>query len=147
MIGFLISNIISVNASNCNTVVLQYKDKKNSFGFMYTYDPVFIQQVRIGAYLRTSSYPVKEKIYRRQDGTFITTSIAIDKQLELHTDQFDDQTRDAIVVASKHSDFYIDDTMYSAQGAFDWEDNEFNDLASGKINVLEQGFNQTNIEC
>ncbi len=73
--------------------------------------------------------------------------MAIDKQKELHTDQFDDATRDAIMVASKHSDFYINDVKYSAQGTFDWTDNEFTDLTNGKINVLEQGFNQNNIEC
>jgi hypothetical protein len=147
MRAILISNIIRVNNNNCNSVVIKYRDQKNSFGFIYDADTTFFQQVRIGAYLRTPSYPTKEKTYRDQSGNFRSTSVIIDKQLEFHTDQFDDYTRDAIMVASKHSEFYIDGIKYYAQGAFDWEDNEFNDLANGKINVLEQGFNQNNIEC
>jgi hypothetical protein len=147
MRAILISNILRINEADCNTVVLMYRDRKNSYGFVYLTDTEFYQQVRIGAYLRTPSYPTKEKVYRDQSGNFTQTSVAIDKQREFHTDQFDDATRDAVVVASKHSDFYIDEVKYSAQGAFDWEDNEFNDLANGKINVLEQGFNQNNIEC
>ncbi len=147
MKAILISNTIMVNNNDCNTVVLKFKDFKNSFGFIYTTDSNFFQQVRVGAYLRSPSYPIKEKVYRKQSGNFVLTSVAIDKQREFHTDQFDDLARDSMVVASKHSDFYIDEVKYSAQGAFDWEDNDFNDLANGKINVLEQGFNQTNIEC
>jgi hypothetical protein len=147
MRAILISNIIRVNNNDCNSVVLRFRDRKNSFGFTYTTDESFYQQVRIGAYIGAVSYPTKEKVYRDMSGNFSLTSVAIDKQREFHTDQFDDATRDAVVVASKHSDFYINEVKYSAQGVFDWEDNDFNDLANGKINILEQGFNQNNIEC
>ena len=147
MRAILISNIIQVNNNDCNSVVIRFRDRKDSFGFVYMTDDTFFQQVRIGAYLCTPSYPTKEKVYRDSNGEFRLSSVAIDKQLEFHTDQLDDKARDAVVVASKHSEFYIDDVKYSAQGAFDWEDNDFNDLANGKINVLEQGFNQNNIEC
>jgi hypothetical protein len=142
-----ISNKIQVNNSDCNTKVIKYRDNKNSYGFDYTTDPEFYQQVRLGVYLRSPKLPTKEKVYRQTDGNFRYGTVTIDKSVELHTDQFDFDTHAALLVASKHSDFQIDDRQYFSQGEIDLEDNDFNNLSNGKLTLLEQGFNKTNLQC
>lgn len=148
MKAILKSNIICVNNQNCNSLVLKYKNISNSFGFNYTEGPEdFYQQVRISAFIRSNSFDVKEKIYRRHDGTFKNTGVTIDKKYSLITDQLDENSLDALAVASKHDEFILDDKSYSAQGVPELTDNEFSNLSSAKLEIFVQGFNQSNIAC
>lgn len=148
MKAILKSNIICVNNEDCYSMVLKYKNASNSFGFNYTFGPVdFYQQIRIPAFIRSNNFDVKEKIYRRHDGTFKNIGVTIDKKYSLISDQLEDSILEALVVASRHDEFIIDNKSYSAQGAPEVTDNEFNNLASVKLEIFEQGFNQSNISC
>lgn len=148
MKAILKSNIICVNNQDCHSIVLKYKNSSNSFGFNYQQGPEdFYQQIRIAAFIRSNNFDVKEKIYRRHDGTFKNTGVTIDKKYSLVTDQSKDAILEALVVASRHDEFILDDKNYSAQGAPEVTDNEFNNLATVKLEIFEQGFNQSNISC
>lgn len=148
MKAFLQSNKICINNQDCNSLVIRYRDESNVFSFNYDGAPVdFYQQIRIGAFLRSEKPEIKEKIYRRHNGTFKNTGVTIDKKKLLVTDWWDEETRDALTVASRHSEFIINDIPYSCQGEPDIEDNEFNNLATAKLEIYVQGFNQTNIAC
>lgn len=142
-----ISNKIIVNNADCNNKIIKYRDSQDSFGFDYTSDPDFYQQVRIGIYLRSPKFPEKEKVYRQTDGVFRHGAVSVDKTIEVHTDQFDEEAHAAMIVAMKHSEFLIDDKEYFHQGGYDLEDNDYNNLSNGKATLYEQGFNQTNISC
>lgn len=148
MKAILKSNIICVNNEDCNSIVLKYRNLSSSFGFDYPSGPEnFYQQIRIPAFIRSNNFDVKEKIYRRHDGTFKNTGVTIDKKYSLITDQLDENFLDALVVASKHDEFILDDKSYSAQGVPELTDNEFSNLSSAKLEIFVQGFNQSNISC
>lgn len=148
MKAILQSNKICVNNEDCRNVVIKFRDEASSFGFDYENAPEdFYQQIRLAAFLRSDKFDIKEKIYRRHDGTFKNTGVTIDEKSQLVTDQYDSPTRRALIVASRHSEFIIDDVEYSTQGEADITDNEFNNLASVKLEIFEQGFNQSNISC
>lgn len=142
------SNKICVNNEDCNSMVLKYRNDTNAFEFNYTDAPEdFYQQVRLAMFTRSQKPDIKEKIYRRHDGTFKNTGVTIDKKRLLITDQYDEPTLDALTVASKHSEFIINDIAYSSQGEQEYSDNDFNNLTSVKIEIYEQGYNQSNISC
>lgn len=148
MKAFLQSNKICVNNEDCHNVVIKYRNDSNAFGFVYSDAPEnFYQQIRIGAFMRSEKPRITEKIYKRHNGTFKNTGVTIDKKRSLITDQWDEETRDALFVASRHSEFSIDDVEYSAQGDPDVTDNDFNNLATVTQEIFEQGFNQSNISC
>lgn len=148
MKAFLQSNKICVNNEDCHSVVIKYRNESNAFGFIYTgASEDFYQQIRIGAFMRSEKPEIKEKIYRKHSGYFKNTGVTIDKKRSLITDQWDEETRDALFVASRHSDFLINDVAYSAQGEPEITDNDFNNLATAKQDIYEQGFNQSNISC
>jgi hypothetical protein len=146
MIALLISNKIIVG-NNEGSKMIKFRDNNDSYGFEYSGDQEFFQQLRLGVYLRSPKFPTKEKVYRQQNGSFRYGNVIIDKSIELHTDLFDIETHEALMVAMKHSEFYINDKQYFSQGELDLEDNEYNDLSNGKATLYEQGFNQTNIQC
>lgn len=142
-----ISNNISVNSKECFTKMIKFKDEKSSFGFEYLLNPSFYQQVRLHIDFRGPKYATKEKVYRQQDGNFRFGAVVQDKKYDLVTDQFDEPVNDALASALKHSDFYIEDVKYFCQGEYETEDNEFNNLQTGKATLFKQGYNQTNIQC
>ncbi len=148
MKAILQSNIICVNNDECSSLILKYRNDSNAFNFDYENAPEdFYQQIRISGYLSTSKPVVKEKIYRRHNGTFKNTGVTIDKKQEFLSDQYEEFVREALVVASRHSEFSINDVEFSAQGEPDIQDNEFNNLATVKLEIFEQGFNQGNVSC
>lgn len=142
-----LSNPIKVNAAECNTAVLKFKDDANAFGFEYESFPNFYQKIRLGINVRKFKYPTKEKTYRQSNGVFRRVNVVIDKTRELHADLMDEPTIENLHIALKHSETYIDDVHYSMQGELDIEDNEHINLANSKATLYVQGFNKTNISC
>lgn len=148
MKAILQSNKICVTKDDCHSVVIKYRNQSNAFNFDYTDAPQdFYQQMRVSGYIRTPSYQITEKIYRRHDGTFKNTGVTVDKKYLFLSDQFDEVNLDALVVASKHDEFIIDDIEYNAQGDITIVDNEGSNLATAQITIYEQGFNQGNVSC
>jgi hypothetical protein len=147
-----ISNNIEIRrAGNCQTKLVRFSNSRDAFGFDYESYPGFYQQIRLGlTFGRIPKFPVKEKQYRRQDGTFSNSNISIDKQLSLHTDYFDFSAHAALSVALKHDRMYIDDVAYSNQGEYEIEgddDETLTNLTTAKTAILQQGYNNTNITC
>ena len=142
------SNKICVNNEDCHSLVVRYRNDANAFNFDYDNAPVnFYQQIRLGIFIRSNKFDIKEKVYRRHNGSFKNTGVTIDKKYSLISDQYDEPTLDALVVASRHSEFIVDSTDYSTQGEADVTDNEFNNLATVKLEIFEQEFNQSNVSC
>lgn len=147
MRGLAISNTICVNNSQCNTAIIKYRNDLDSYGYDYETDPSFYNQSRIGVSLANSKNPTKEKVYRQTNGVFRRGNTIIDKTLELTFDPYDEETRDALSVAVKHSEFFIDDKSLFSIDSIEWDANEFDEIQTGTVQVYVQGFNQTNIRC
>lgn len=148
MITFLISNTIAVQQTSCDTLEIKYRNNYNAFEMVYENDDDWVNQNRIGAYLRSPKRVVTEKIYRQTNGVFRSGNVSIDKTYDLMTDQMDEESHDALAVALKHSTCKLNDIEYFHTGAYETEDNEYNNLEGGKVATLtQQGFNQTNIRC
>jgi hypothetical protein len=146
MIALAISNVFTIT-SDCDNLLIAYRNNFDAYGFDYESDDTFYQQVRIGAYLRSDKPDVKEKIYRLSNGRYRRGNTFIDKSVELHTDLIDEHTRDALSVALKHSDFKINNKDYFCYGNLSNEDNEFNNLANMTATLYDQDFNASNIQC
>lgn len=147
MIAFGVSNKINVQSNNCENFVLKYRNVTDAFGFDYETDEEFYQQVRLSGFISDPKHDVNERIYRQTNGVRRRGNVVIDKFKHLHFDQSDEALMDASVVAIKHSEVLIDDVEYFSDGIIEWEENEFNNLNSGKVKMYDQAFNQTSIRC
>lgn len=147
MYALAISNPIQIKKRQCDTLILEFKDKANAFGYSYQSFPTFYQRVRLGINVRKFKFPTSESVYRASDGVFRRNNVIIDKTRELHTDLIDEDTMESLQVALHHSDVFISGVSYSAQGELEIEDNEVSNLANGKATLYVQGFNKTNISC
>lgn len=149
MITFLISNPISVQATACDTLEIKYRNSYNAFEMVYENDDDWVNQNRFGGYLRAPKRIATEKVYRQTNGVFRSGNVSIDKTYDLCTDLMDEESHDALAVALKHSQVQIGNKYYFHQGAYETQDNDYNNLEEGgKVATLtEQGFNQTNIRC
>lgn len=146
---YLISNPISIQANACDTLEIKYRNRFNGFEMVYENDDEWVNQNRFGGYLRTPKRITTEKVYRQTNGVFRSGNVSIDKTYDLCTDLMDEETHDALAVALKHSDVQIGDNYYFHQGAYETQDNDYNNLEEGDkvATLLLQGFNQTNIRC
>jgi hypothetical protein len=145
-----ISNSIQVNKS-LQTKVIKFKHSQDAYGFKYSYNPSFYQQFRLEiAFGRIPKYPLIEKVYRQQNGSFRNQNVSMDKEYTLKTGYFDETTHKGLMVALKHSDLYIDDIKYFSQGEYSIEgddDETLTNLTQAKAAILQQGFNITSVTC
>jgi hypothetical protein len=147
MQALAISNKLSLNRLECFTKVIQFKDAGYSYDFDYKNNPTFYQQVRIHLDLQDTKPITSEKIYRQSDGVYKRGNTFIDKEVNLYTDQLDDETNLSLAVALKHQEFSIEGIPYFAHGEYETEPNDFSNLQRGHATLYEQGFNKTNIKC
>lgn len=147
-----ISNNLEIRrANNCQTKVIRFSNTRDAFGFEYENYPAFYHQFRVGlTFGRLVKFPVKEKVYRRQNGTFSLSNVSVDKQLTINTDYLDLSAHTALMIGLKHDKLYIDNVSYSQQGEYEMEGDEdetLTNLTTAKSVILENGFNMTNITC
>jgi hypothetical protein len=147
MQALAISNKLSLNRLECFTKIIQYRDRGYSFDFDYEGNPTFYQKARIHLDFQDTKPVISEKVYRQTDGVFKRGNTYIDKEVNLFTDQFDDETNLSLAVALKHQDLIIEGVQYFAQGEYEVEPNDQGNLQRGHAKLYEQGFNKTNIKC
>lgn len=147
MQALAISNKLILNRNECFTKIIQFRDVGYSFDFDYKNNPSFFQKARIHVDLQDTKPVLSEKVYRQSDGVYKRGNTFIDKEVNLYTDQFDDETNLSLAVALKHQDVFIDDIPYFANGEYETEPNEYSNLQRGHATLFEQGFNKTNIKC
>lgn len=145
-----ISNNIQFNKSQ-QTKVMQFKHSQDAFGFLYSDNPGFVQQIRIEAVFgRIVKYPVIEKIYRQQDGNYRNQNVSIDKSYTLKTGYLDENAHKALSVALKHSTCLLDGVPFFSQGeyAYDGDDDDtLTNLIQATATLFEQGYNRTTVTC
>jgi hypothetical protein len=146
MMVVLRSNQICVRASMCDTMVIRYRDNRNAWNFGYVGNS-FEQQCRIPVTLQNPVLPVEENVYTKHDGTIVNTGSRVKKKYTLVTDQAHIEFHEALAIAVRHSDVYLDDIRYQGTAEYELEPNDFNNLQQGKSDVFVQGYNQTNITC
>lgn len=145
------SNLTFCRADMAQTKVVRYKHTADAYGFNYTLNPTFYQQFRMGlVFGRIPKYPTKEKVYRQTDGTFRSQNTFIDKQFTLKTDYLDILRHEAMHVALKHSDVYIDGVKFFCQGDYEIQgddDETLTNLTTAQAAILQQGYNKTSLTC
>lgn len=146
-----ISNNLKFSKSLGQTKVLKFKHSQDAYDFQYSLNTSFFQQFRIEAIFgRIFKFPLIEKVYRQQDGTFRNQSVSIDKQYTLKTGYLDENSHKALNVALKHSDIYLDEVKYFNTGEYvidgDDDDNLTN-LTTANTALLKQGYNRTSVSC
>lgn len=145
-----ISSNLKVNSS-LQTKFLKYKHSADAFGFEYSDDPMFYQQFRIEAVFgRIPKFPVIEKVYRQQDGTFRNQNVSIDFQQTLKTGYLDMVSHKALSTALKHSEVYLDDVRYFNQGEYEIQgddDENLPNITTAQTALLKQGYNKSSVSC
>ncbi len=136
------------------TVLVEFTDERDVFGFFYTQNPGFIQRIRLHLSLSKPRPTVAESNYRLTNGTYRNQNVSIGKKYLLTTGKFDELTHDAIAVALKHSTFQIDSRNFSAEGIFeaDFVETPVNvrrhaDLYHASVDVFDEDFYTSNIDC
>lgn len=147
-----ISNNLQVNQSlNNQSMVLTFRHSRNVFGFNYAANPTFVQQFRVeGVFKRVKNYPTIEQVYRKQDGTFTSQNVSIDKTKTLQTGYIDENSHDALSVALKHSTMRLDEVAYFHQGNYELDgddDDTLTNLIQAKATLTQQGYNKTTVTC
>ena len=141
-----ISQQFQIANNDCDNAMLKFRGKNNDYGFDYSNDNY--QIIRLGIGLYNPKYPTNQTQYRKQNGAFRNGVVAIDKQYDLITDNMDEVTHDALKVALKHREVYIDGVEMFNTG--DYEVVEYDPilkLAQATATVVVQGYNKTNNNC
>ena len=99
--------------SNPNdTVIVSFGADMDAFGFKYSQDPTFRQQLRLDLKLWKARTTESNKMYRDTTGTFKNNNVIIDKIIDVQTGYLDDRTHLALTIASKHDYFAINGKQY-----------------------------------
>ncbi len=145
-----ISSNLKVNKS-LQTKFLEYKHNQDAFTFEYSQMPTFYQKFRLELnFGRIVKFPLIEKVYRQQDGTFRNQNVSIDKQYMLKTGYFDENAHKALSVALKHSDVYLDGVKFFNQGDYEYDgddDDTLTNLIQAKTALLQQAYGKTSVTC
>lgn len=148
MKAVLKSQVFCIQEDPCNTILVEYGDTRNVYGFDYENRPTgFLQACRIPATLRNPKFEEKKSVYRKNDGTFVITGAIQDKVRILNTEWMNDEFHSALAVARLHKTFKLDGVQYSGHGDYNLDNNDFDNLQQAQVEVYEQGYNQTNISC
>lgn len=145
-----ISSNLKVSKS-LQTKFVEYKHNQDAFTFQYSEMPNFYQKFRLELnFGRIFKFPIIEKVYRQQDGTFRNQNVSIDKEYILKTGYFDENAHKALSVALKHSDVYLDGVKFFNTGEYTLEgddDDTLTNLIQAKTALLQQAYNRTSISC
>src|SRR6478736_6033003 len=145
-----ISSNLKVSKS-LQTKFLEYKHSQDAFGFQYSENTMFYQKFRLElTFGRVPKFPVIEKVYRQQDGTFRNQNVSMDFQQTLKTGYFDENAHKALSTALKHSDVYLDGVKYFNQGEYEFDgddDDTLTNLIQAKTALLKQGYNRSSVSC
>lgn len=151
-VALLISNVFQY-ALWRTSAVIEFRGRQNGWGFDYETDANFYQRFRLEFVLNRPKYPEIKKIYRQSNGIYRHANVNIDKKVILDTDYFDERTHDAMAIAIKHDEFYINGIAYFSNEEYepDWveasTDNRYFELAKATTELFLQGYDQRNNTC
>jgi len=133
--------------------VIEFRGRQNGWGFDYETDTNFYQRFRLEFVLNRPKYPEIKKIYRQSNGVYRHANVNIDKKVMLDTDYLDEKTHDALSVALKHDELYLNGLPYFSGEEYepDWveasTDSRYFELAKASTELYVQGYDQRNNTC
>lgn len=148
------SNPMELNNYECFTTMLQFWNNSQSIGEGFEYLGDWFQQVRLGINGGGEKPILTENIYRQSNGISRRTQNKQDLSIDLHTDFLDLPTRNALVDATRHSNFVVNGKILFVNGDIEvatiqdfTTESSFEDLAQVKFSALIQGFQPKNSTC
>lgn len=137
-----------------DSAIIEFRGRQNGWGFDYETDTNFYQRFRMELVLNRPKYPEIKKIYRQSNGIYRHANVNIDKKVIIDTDYLDEPTHDAMAVAIKHDEFYINALPYFSAEEYqpDWvetgnTDNRYFELCKATTELYIQGYDQRNNTC
>lgn len=146
-----ISNKLQVISNPNDTKLVTFGANVDQFGFKYSLNSTFRQQVRLDLKLWKARVTESSKSYRDTNGTFRNNNVIIDKVVDVQTGYLDDRTHLALTIASKHASFAIDGKEYYRNEEYSIEhqdeSGDISNLAIAKTTLIEQTKGFTNLNC
>lgn len=145
-----ISNKIQLISYPNDTKIVSFGGSVDMYGYKYSENPSFRQQVRIDLKLWKPRVTESSRSYRDTTGSYKNNNVLIDKIVDMETGYLDDHAHLALTVASKHEYFAIDGKEYyrNEEYSIDHSDDsgDISNLSMAKTTLIEQakGFNNQN---
>jgi hypothetical protein len=104
------------------TSMLKYRNKATILGFDYSAEPSYYNTVRIHAQLTDEQTTEDISTYDDVNYNIITPKVVIRKENTLQIDYIDSISHDALHMALRHSEVYIDNKRIKLIGGYERED-------------------------
>ena len=151
---YSLSNPIDLDNSDCFSTILQYWSQDNSIAEGFEYYNNWHQQVRLGINGGGQKPVITDSTYRQSNGIHRRPQNKQDLTIDLHTDFLDFETQTALVDATRHTFFVVDNrnlfvnTEIEVATVQDFTtQSSFEDLAQVKFSALVQGYQPKNSTC
>ena len=151
---YSLSNIIKIDASDCFSTILEFWSNDNSMAQGFEYFNGWKQRIRLGINGGGAKPIIEENIYRQSNGVHRRPQNKQDLSVDLHTDFLDEDTKLAIVDATRHPYLVWEGKSIFVKGDIEvatiqdfTTQSSFETLAQVKFQALIQGFQPKNSSC
>lgn len=129
------------------TSMLKYRNRANILGFNYYEEPSFYNTVRIHALLTDEQTTEDISQYDDVNYNIITPKIVIRKEHTLEVDYLDSISHDALHLALRHSEVYLNDMRIKMMGGYERENTPGYGLSPATTKVQEVDFSRNLTVC
>jgi hypothetical protein len=127
--------------------MLKYRNKADFLGWNYFAEPNFYNTVRIHALLANEQTTEEVSEYTDVNYNPITPKVVIKKEFDLEIDYIDSVSHDALHVALRHSEVYINDRRVKLIGAPERENTAGYNLSPATAKVQDLDFTLNLTSC
>ena len=129
------------------TSMLKYRNRKDILGFNYFADPGYYNTVRVHCSLIDEQTTEDISEYSDTNYNIITPKIVIRKEHTLEVDYLDSISHDALHLALRHSEVYLNDIRIKMMAGYDRENTPGYGLSPATTKVQEVGFTRNLTTC
>lgn len=144
----------------CYTSVIQYYNKENAFGFVYTTGVPnlltgFFNRIRLPMYFKQPQFPQTRNVFTLSNGNKKKLSARIEKEWNLETDYMPKEWHERLVIALEH-DFIgaqnvnsniTTELMNESNYEIEWQDFLDYPLGKGKCKLKQIPYKNYNSNC
>jgi hypothetical protein len=129
------------------TSMIKYRNKRNILGFNYVELPAFYNTVRVHVSLTDEQTTEDISEYNDVNYNIITPKLVIRKEHTLEIDYIDSNSHDALHLALRHTEVYLDDMRIKLMGGYERENSPGYGLSPATTKVQEVGFTRNLTTC
>lgn len=129
------------------TTMLKYRNKRNILGFNYYEEPSYYNTIRIHVALTDEQTTEDISQYDDVNYNIITPKLVIRKEHTLEVDYIDNISHDALHLALRHTEVYLDDLRVRLIAGYERENTPGYGLSPATTKVQEVGFTKNLTTC